>query len=65
MNNALLVWSTYLYLVGAFVAYWIIDKSVERRPWIAAFWFVLLPFDILTESLARDDEDDDSNNAGV
>lgn len=68
MNNALLLWSAYLYLVGAFLSYWIVDESVKERPWVAAFWFVAMPFDVLMGVLQRERDvlpDDDDNEGGV
>ena len=68
MNDLLILLLGLFYVAGAFIAWWVVDESVASRPLIAALWFVLLPFDILTNELQRESDvfpNDDDDNEGV
>lgn len=62
INNILILSVGYLYLVGAFLTYWIIDESVQSRSTCAALWPILMPIQILGEQLGKRDGDDDGDN---
>lgn len=65
INNAAIAAIGYLYLAGAFVSWCVVSDTVAKRPLLAAFWFILLPFDLLCGELGQEDDSDDNDDYGV
>jgi hypothetical protein len=58
VNAPLVLALGYLYLIGAWITWWIVDESVEGREFTAALWFVVMPIQILGEQLGKMDNDE-------